>query len=55
MLLKVPGVMLPANLWVDMGLVKGAMGTVQAICYQEGGAPLDLPVAVTVNILAHPS
>ena len=41
-------VMLSANLWVDMGLVNGAMGTVQAICYHEGAAPPDLPVAVTV-------
>ena len=41
-------VMLSANLWVDMGLVNGAMGTVQSLCYHEGGAPLDLPIAVTV-------
>ena len=41
-------VMLSSNLWVDMGLVNGAMGTVQAICYREGGAPPDLPVAVTI-------
>jgi len=31
-----------------MGLVKGSMGTIQAICYHEGSAPPDLPVAVTV-------
>ena len=29
-------VMLTANLWVDMGLVNGAMGTVIAICYHSG-------------------
>jgi len=31
-----------------MGLVNGAMGTVQSICYHEGGSPPNLPVAVTV-------
>ncbi len=41
-------VMLPSNLWVDMGLVNGAMGTIQAICYRDGQAPPSLPVAVTV-------
>ena len=41
-------VMLSANLWVDIGLVNGAMGTMQAICYHEGGAPPDLPVAITI-------
>jgi len=41
-------VMLSSNLWVEMGLVNGAMGSIQAICYHEGGAPPDLPVAVTV-------
>ena len=40
-------VMLSSNLWVEMGLVNDAMGTVQAICY-DGGGPPDLPVAVTV-------
>ena len=40
-------VMLISNLWVDMGLVNGAIGTVKAICYQTGGPP-DLPVAVMV-------
>ena len=42
-------VMLTANLWVNVGLVNGAMGTVAAICYQDGLCPPDLPVAVTVN------
>ena len=41
-------VMLNSNLWVDTGLVNGAMGTVKAICYQSGGPP-DLPVAVIVK------
>ena len=31
-----------------MGLVNGAMGTVQAICYKQGQAPPSLPVAVSV-------
>ena len=42
-------VMLSSNLWVDMGLVNGAMGTIKAICYRSGGAPPDLPVAITVQ------
>ena len=40
--------MLTSNLWVDVGLVNGAMGTVQAICYQTGGPP-DLPTAVMIH------
>ena len=42
-------VMLTANLWVDKGLVNGAMGTVVAICYSSGEAPPHLPVAVMVR------
>lgn len=41
-------VMLSSNLWVEMELKIGAMGTVHSICYHEGGAPSDLPIAVTV-------
>ncbi len=41
-------VMLTSNLWVEVGLVNGAMGTVQAICYRNGGPP-DLPLAVMIN------
>ncbi len=40
--------MLSSNLWVDMGLVNGAMGTIQATCYRDDQAPPSLPVAVTV-------
>ena len=41
-------VMLSSNLWVEMGLVNGAMGTIVDICYHEGSTPPNLPVAVTV-------
>ena len=41
-------VMLTNSLWVDVGLVNGAMGTIQAICYQTGGPPA-LPIAVMVR------
>ena len=40
--------MLISNLWLDAGLVSGAMGTVNAICYRTGGPP-DLPLAVMVK------
>ena len=39
--------MLTSNLWVEMGLVNGAMGTVEAICYLRDKPPA-LPVAVMV-------
>ena len=41
--------MLTANLWTEAGLVNGAMGTIKAICYQNGKAPPDLPISVTVK------
>lgn len=37
-------VMLTFNLWVNTGLVNGAMRTVVAICYQTGGPPLAVMV-----------
>ena len=40
-------VMLSANLWVEVGLVNVALGTVEAICYEQ--PPPDLPIAVTVK------
>ncbi len=42
-------VMLCSNLWVDVGLVNGAIGTVAAICYESDHSPPDLPVAVMVR------
>ena len=45
---KYARVMLISNLWVEMGLVNGAIGTVKVICYQTRGPP-DLPLAVMVT------
>ena len=47
-LAKSARVMLNSNLWVEVGLVNGAMGTIEAICYRSGGPPA-LPVAVMVK------
>ena len=47
-LAKSARVMLNSNLWVEVGLVNGAMGTVKDICYRSGGPP-DLPLAVMVK------
>ena len=45
--------MLTSNLWVDMGLVNGAMGTVMAVCYHSGESPPNLPIAVTVRFKSY--
>lgn len=34
-----------ANLWVEAGLVNGAIGTISDICYLQGGPP-NLPLAI---------
>ena len=41
-------VMLTSNIWIEVGLVNGAMGTIHSICYQNGGPP-DLPLAVMIK------
>ena len=47
-------VMLSANLWVEVGLVNGALGTVEAICYEGDQRPPNLPIAVTVKFDTKP-
>ena len=47
-LAKSARLMLTSNLWVEVGLVNGAMGTIEAICYRSGGPP-DLPLAVMLK------
>ncbi len=42
-------VMLTANLWTEVGLVNGTLGTVTAICYESGQGPPSLPIAVTIK------
>jgi len=42
-------VMLTSNLWVDVGLVNGAMGTVATIYYPPGQAPPALPLSIMVK------
>ena len=47
-LAKSARVMLTSILWVEAGLVNGAMGTIESICYRSGGPP-NLPLAVTIK------
>ena len=47
-------VMLTSNLWTEVGLVNGAMGTVVAIYYKSGQAPPNLPVCVMVQFDSYP-
>ena len=42
-------VMLCANIWVEVGLVNGALGSVVAKCYKDSQCPPDLPVSVMVR------
>ena len=39
-LAKSARIILTSNLWVEVGLVNGAMGTIEAICYRSGGPPI---------------
>jgi len=41
-------IMLTSNLWVEVGLVNEAMGTIKAICYRNRGPP-DLPIVIMVK------
>ncbi len=42
-------VMLTANLWTEVGLVNGTLGTVTDICYESGQGPPSLPIALTIK------
>ena len=42
-------VMLTSNLWQQVGLCNGAMGTIEHILYTNGQHPPNLPLAVLVN------
>ena len=44
-------VTLTSNLWVDAGLVNGAMEIVAAVCYRSGQTPPTLPVAIMVHLI----
>ena len=46
--------MLIVNLWVETGLINGALGTVVSICYQDS-APPDLPLAFRFDNYSGPT
>jgi ATP-dependent exoDNAse (exonuclease V) alpha subunit len=48
LLAKGARVMLIANIWTEVGLVNGSMGTIQDIIF-EGEGPPSLPIAVLIN------
>ena len=50
-MLLCPGqrVMLRCNLWVEAGLVNGALGTIQNIFFSDGSKPPQLPMYATVS------
>ena len=41
--------MLTSNLWIEVGLVNGALGYIRKIVYKQGSAPLELPTYVMVE------
>ena len=41
--------MLTSNLWIEAGLVNGALGYIRNIIYKPGNAPLDPPTYVMVE------
>lgn len=45
--------MLSANLWVETGLVNGALGQVKEIVYNGGERPPELPLFVVVQFKNH--
>jgi hypothetical protein len=42
-------VMLRANLWTEVGLVNGSVGTIQEILFEENQYPLSLLIAVLIE------
>ena len=42
-------VMLTSNLWIEAGLVNGALGYIRKIVYKQGSAPPELPTYVMVE------
>ena len=42
-------IMLTCNLWTELGLCNGALGTVRHVIYAEGHSPPVLPIAIIVQ------